>query len=222
MSDVILYRGGTPVERFASCDGRVSFAPPFPSHIAYEYATGEFTLGDKIDPVQREYQRAALTDAKPKVGDIIQLLIVPEDHTLNGLYVAVEGVDTKLSGAAFAPVALLYDRVKETHEKLDILDDLFTPVTLNATESGFALVRVSKAGRPAAKPAEHTADSSDTAEQPVSAKGAAPYFVARDKTLVLGFMVKAVPTDSAVSIADMTGVLTLVAKVSGFDCPTRM
>lgn len=218
MSDVILYRGGTPVHQFPNCDGSSQFAPPFPHRVAYEYATGEFTLGDKVDPAQRVYQQVEFDDANPKVGDIIQLLVVPEDHTLNSLFVAVDEADGKLAGAAFAPVALLYDRATGKYETLNILDGLFENVALDATMSAFAPIQVSQD----IKIPQQTVGSTVIPEQTVSTNSAAPYFVARNKSLVLGYQVKSVPTDSSVSISDMTGVLTMVAKVSGFDCPTRM
>jgi hypothetical protein len=59
-----------------------------------------------------------------------------------------------------------------------------------------------------------------TPAQTISTNGG--YFVPEGKTLVLGFRVTALPTDSTQFIPRTKASVFLVAKVSGFDIPSAV
>lgn len=200
MAILPLYRGGTSVLQFPVCDGSSEFGPPFPHRIAYEYTTGEFTLGDKLDPSMRTYQRAIFNDLEngPAVGDEIQLLLIPQEHILTGVFVAVEKTDARMAGASVSVTTTLYDHTNNTYTKLNLLGDTVNNIPLDTETSIYVPITATEAN-------------------PV-----APYFVQRHQTLILGFGVTAVPTDTSISLTKFAGKLKLVAKVGGFDCPDRM
>lgn len=203
MSDANLMVGGKADPSFPNCDGSRNFKLPFPRRVAYEYATGTFTLGWPLYPSEEEYQYNELQAANPVVGDHIMMYIVPERHLLTSVAARVDIADAAMAGATLKPSAMLYDSVAGTYTELPLLDAMFDPLSLIATGTVWAPVKTSQ-----------TFGTIVTTD--------APYFVNKGQTLILTFKVVAVPTDTSVGIKDFAGKMSLVAKVEGFDIPTEM
>lgn len=221
MSDVKLFIGGTPNPLFPNADGRNQYREPHARRIAYEYANGEFTLGWPLNPKEQNYQRAELLDADLAVGDMIMLYVVPQEHLLTSVLARVDETDVRFAGATLKPTAKLYDAATGEYTDLDILDALFDNLTLVEKHIDYSQLKASSITIPAADVKDTEGNVvGRTPEQTITTDGG--YFVPSGKTLVLGFKVTAMPTDTTQKFALTQASASLVAKVSGFDIPTAV
>lgn len=221
MSDVKLFIGGCPNPLYPNPDGRNQFREPHATRIAFEYANGEFTLGWPLQPSEVIYQRRELEDADLAVGDHIMLYVVPQKHLLTSVLAQVHKADTRFAGAALKPTAMLYDSATQTYTEDPVLDALFTNMALDATSLQFAQIAASTITVPSLTVTDGTgATVGTTPEQTIATNGG--YFVPDGKALVLSFKVTALPTDTTMTFGMMQAVVSMVAKVSGFDIPTEV
>lgn len=221
MPDVKLFIGGTPNPLFPNPDGRNQYREPHARRVAYEYANGEFTLGWPLNPKEQNYQRVELGDADLKVGDLIMLYVVPQEHLLTSVLARVDDIDARFAGATLKPSARLYDSATGEYTDSDVLDALFDNLTLVEKHVAFAQLKAFSITIPAAdvKATDGTVVGR-TPEQIITTEGG--YFVPTGKTLVLGFKVTALPTDTTQKFSLMQASASLVAKVSGFDIPSAV
>lgn len=224
MADVKLFIGGTPNPLFPNPDGRNQYREPHARRVAYEYANGEFTLGWPLNPKEQNYQRVELGDADLEVGDMIMLCVVPQEHLLTSVLARVDDIDSRFAGATLKPAAKLYDSTTGEYTDSDVLDALFDNLTLVEKHVAFAQIKSSRITIPAMEVKKNGEEEEEvvgtTAEQTITTEGG--YFVPTGKTLVLGFKVTALPTDSTQKISLMQASASLVAKVSGFDIPSAV
>lgn len=189
-----LFIGGTPNPLYPNPDGRNQYREPHAHRVAYEYATGEFTLGWPLHPVEQVYQRVELNDNPLAVGDTILLYAIPQEHLLTGVMARIDCPDARFAGASLKPTAMMYDRDTKEYTEDPVLDALFANLPLTDKYVDYKAVNLDTGG----------------------------YFIPTGKTLVLGFKVAALPTDSTLRFSLMQASASLVAKVSGFDIPTAV
>lgn len=219
MSDVKLFIGGTPNPLYPNPDGRNQYREPHATRVAYEYANGSFTLGWPLNPQELNYQRRELDDAKLEVGDHILLYVVPQEHLLTSVLARVDAVDPRFAGATLKPSARLYDAATKTYSDSDVLDSLFDNLTLVEKSVSFAQLQATELTIPAQ---DVTVDGKTGTVPKQTVKTNGGYFVPTGKTLVLGFKITALPTDTTQRLGLTQAVASLVAKVEGFDIPTAV
>lgn len=201
MSDVNLIIGGRGAPVYPNCNGQKAYTTPYPRKVAAEYARTDFTLGWPVAPGQNQYQRTSIADAELEVGDVLWVYAIPERHALNQILFRVNKIDERMTGATVKPTAQLYTApvpavgatpaVPESYAPLAILDDLFVATPLTALSDAWAAVELTTGG----------------------------YFVPRGKTVLLGFEIVALPTDTTMNFALTTAEFGLISKVGGFDMP---
>ena len=131
MSNISLYRGGTPKVRFVWCakdhpeygpafsqkhlgtqnelfsdELPVQETPPYDSHADGAYNAGNFVLGMPIAPRNRGMiaQRKALEKKPLAVGDVLQCMWLPEDHVATFLNLKSITADPNMAGATIGLV----------------------------------------------------------------------------------------------------------------------
>lgn len=198
-----LYRGNTPVVRIPFCDGASRYRMPPAQRIAAEYGTGVFTLGLPINPRLMPYQRDELADAELAVDDHIEIMTIPEEHTVSSIYFAVDEADTAMAGAAVTLSGLVYDNAARTFTEAPEIAAAATAqgvtnLVFDATSGNFvSLVEV-------------------------DGGYAIPYTVPRGSTLILTLKIVSLPTDTNQSFSSMRAIGRYVAKADGFDIPTQV
>lgn len=198
-----LYRGNTPVVRIPFCDGGSLYRMPPAQRIAAEYGTGVFTLGLPINPRLMPYQRDELAAAELAVDDHIEIMTIPEEHTVSSLYFAVDEGDTAMAGAAVTLSGLLYDNAAKTFDEVTEIGAAATAqgvtnLVFDATSGNFVSLLAVASGY------------------------AVPYTVPRGKTLILTLKIVSLPTDTNYSFSAMRAIGRYVAKADGYDIPTQM
>lgn len=203
MSNAVLWRGGTPVLQFPQCDGSSRFQMPPPDRVAAEYGHNDYTLGMPLKPSLMVHQDNELAAAKLAVGDFLELLIVPSEHIVNSIFVAVDGVDTQIAGAAVTLSALVYDREAKTYTELP-------DVAAAATAQGVTNIVLD------------TPSVQFVSLAKVTDGYAVPLFVEPKTSVILALKVASLPTDTTVDLSMMQNSVRYVAKVGGFDAPTQL
>lgn len=222
MAEVKLFIGGTPNPLYPNDGGHNQYREPHANRIAYEYATGEFTLGWPFNPKEQGYQRTELLENELAVGDTILLYVVPQEHLITSLLARVDDVDARFAGATLKPTAMLYDpETKEYTEVTEVTQGLEN-MTLVERAVNFIQIQGSQGVEvvPVSAAEGETVTLAEVGKQNIYAPNG--YFVPTGKTLVLGFKVTALPTDTTQRFAYTQASASLVAKVSGFDIPTAV
>ena len=192
-----LYRGGTPQVNFPGCFGQQVFGPPFPWKVAGEYGRGDFTLGEMLQPASRPYQAAALDGAA--VGDVVELVVVPEEHSLTQLFLKVEPHPPRSAGTS--PVGCIRDSMNGV--TFDLVGNFYDTET-------YALLG------PWTPPANFTGiDASVDA----STHAFVQEYIPLGQVLVLGVRLLSAPTNAGITFADMGGRIVVNTKVHDFDYP---
>lgn len=138
--DAKLFIGGTPNPLFPNSDGSKQFTEPHARRIAYEYATGEFTLGYPLAPADEHYQRSELKKANLEVGDHILMYVVPSQHELRSVVAKVREADVLMEGATLKPIAMLFDQAKQSYSEISLLDSLFDNIALDANSTAYGVI----------------------------------------------------------------------------------
>ncbi|MGF6599792.1 hypothetical protein P3T23_004526 [Paraburkholderia sp. GAS448] len=202
MNTFNLYKGGMPVIAFPHCHSERDFRLPYPATVAGEYGRGDFTLGDNIQPAYRPYQQAVMRDVA--AGDVVNLLVVPGEHSLTELFVKTEPVAppiapgcstvgcnaTSMEGVTFDVIGNIYG----------VDDDALTKppassITMPAVFAGL--------------------DASVEA----SVHAFMQQYVNAGTVLILAVRFLTGPTTSGETFADLAGRITLVAKAHDFQYP---
>lgn len=250
MADVSFIRGGTPVFNPFWCDGdypqfvpphttaHLPGTPPFNAHACASYTSGYYTLGMMVNPNGdgMTWQRHALEDKKPKVGDVIDMIVVPEDHYCSAINLKIAECDPKIAGLTVSLVGRMVSYNAE-NDQYELEDD--TTVEEAAEAQGYtAPIAVDKPANvfvSLLKVAGGTVTDGKTA-----AGYAVPFYVApaavtpmpaevrsncetrRSNALYLGLKIESMPTDSNVTLAMVRNSWWMSAKIMGFECPTQL
>jgi hypothetical protein len=197
-----LYKGGNQLLTFPYCDSQREFSLPYPERVAGEYGRGDFTLGDNIQPFYRPYQQAVMRDVK--AGDLVNLLVIPGEHSMSELYVKVEPV-----APAIAPGCSSVGCIANTMEgvTVDIVGSVYGV-------NDDALV----------KPPKFTlmmpgvlAGIDASVEKSVHAF--MQQYVEPLTVLLIGVLFVTGPTNAGETFADLAGRITVVAKTHDFQFP---
>lgn len=232
MADVSFYRGGTPHVNYMWCEHdyaqwsppfnmpNLALTPPYDAHVdgAYGSGLGYFTLGMPVCPRIMEWQQKAFLAKKVGVDDVIDLLVVPEDHFVTALNFKIVAPDAHMAGATVVPVARTLtatgDGVYEYDELTDIEDALTAqqlPTAIGVDKPVNVFVSLLKVTNGYAKGLYATPGL-----PPVDASGNGT----PSKPIVLGLKVLTKPTDSKYDFPNMVNAWYMSAKVQGFECPT--
>lgn len=214
--DVNIIIGGRSAPLYPNCDGTKAYTIPYPRRIAGEYARGNFTFGWPVAPAQLQYQRTAIAGSDIKVGDAIWVYAIPERHVLNQILFRVLKADARMNGAAIKPVAQIYTApvpakdgvpaVPESWVSIDLLDTLFESTPLTEVSDVYASIASTQG----------TTDENTGIFTGTTSIG---YFVPPGKTLLLGFEITTLPTDTSMNFALTDAEFALLCKVGDFDVP---
>jgi hypothetical protein len=235
MADAQIIKGGTPVINYQFCDKTASlygppfghmhkpFTPPFDAH--YEGEMGgkvTFAAGAPLIPGVLPWQAINLRAAKPVVGNVIQMIIVPVNHFIHYLRIDVADADTNLAGATvqFAGQWYKESATDPTVFNLSACTEIADAITaqssavisLAAQSTNFlsvALVEDDYVQPLYVKPQFVTVTTNGVAEIKRCQGGA----------LILGVQIKSLPTNTKFSISDFAGSLYLTTRIEGFECP---
>lgn len=170
--------------------------------VAGEYHHGYFTIGNSFNPHFSIGQAEALKNEATGVGDFIGLFVIPHSHLL--LDVAVKTVPVQLDrgytlarntdGLTFDVEVRKYDY--NTLKETGVLE-LDTPLTGIDT-------------------AEHTFKRSSVAKADLG------YFIPHEEVLVLGLKVKSLPSNSTISLFDVTSRVEVTGHVLDYEAPIHV
>jgi hypothetical protein len=236
MSNIQLFKGGTPQTTFPGCFGQQLFDAPFARRVAAEYARGYFTLGESLQPAFRPYQAKELHHAV--VGDVAELLSIPENTLLTSLSLDVDPepprvlnasgvgcIADSMDGVTFTVVGTLYDTITG-----DVVGATGTLAGLLASQNNAAGVfsgselLTSGSWAYATKSIDFTFSASSAQVYRagfayVSSPVTPGAFIPKGFTLVLGVQFASAPTNTNLTFADMAGRISLVVKVEDFQFP---
>lgn len=244
MANIKLYRGGTPVVNFlwhendapefkppfsaqpvgGTHGGLFSLSPdspPYNSHAEAAMNKGNFVLGFPLYPVGvgMTWQEKLLAGAE--ADDIIQCIWVPEDHFATFLNLKSIRADANMAGATVALVAQKATFDPDAREFVYTEDpDFAAAVTAQAGTNVFdlsgtfnAFVSLFKTSGDYAVPMY-----SDPTLPPASATGSVTF----GNYYIFGLKILSVPTDQAVSLAQMRKGVYLSLRMEAFECPTNL
>jgi hypothetical protein len=261
MADTPLYKGGTPLINYGPWTGDTPvlygppfghrhkpFTPPYDSH--YEAEMGgkaSFAAGYPLVPSKLEWQQINIRAARPEVGDVIQMIIVPCNHYIQSVRLDVTERDKAMAGATVSVAGQWIRRdpakpdVFLTTPCLEIEDALtaqgITPVSLSVPSS--TVVWLTRTGGPVTGTVTGTADTvtgAITATAAVDTSGyAVPLYVApqiivsgnppdevyswhQGGALLLGIRLETTPTSGA-GLDSMLGGIYLSTRIDGYECP---
>lgn len=207
MADVYVIKGGpciplclpfcgtTPADRASRL--------PYPRRVAGEFDRGRFTLSNVLDLLNNELYRKAIEDANLQVNDFISMILIPELHTFQEIYVDVDPDNRVVAPVVWTPkqnaAGVTFDVAARLFDKNGAQQ---STVTLPAGFTG-----ISAATRSASRAAINTGQGS---------------FVPLDRWLEIGLVVKTLPTDTTVKMQDITSRIALVAKVDDYQYPFHL
>lgn len=198
MSKVIrLYRGGNPLPQFPNCDGSANWDCPSAHRIDAVYRRGHFTASAIFNPVvDPRAMNAEYRDAKAvaeiAVDDVIELFVIPPRHKITD--VAVE-VDLHMNSGTFALAAgFTFDVVARHYDADGTCDASSTEVLIPGVAGSSAQW----------KHADYV-HVTDTGER-----------------VVIGLVVKALPTTAGVKLSDIQNYVAVIASVIDFDAQRQM
>lgn len=198
MAQIDLYRGGYPKTVFPACEGQNQFRPPFPRRVAGEYGRGFFTLGFPLHPAVIEWQADQLRDAA--VGDIVNLLVIPEHTLLSSVFTKVE-TSPELSSVHRVGGCLTGSMVGTSFE---IVWQQYDNTTFAPVGAATVVTTIT----------DGNVDSAEHAFLPD-----ADQFVPSGHSILVGIRLVAAPTTTGATFATMAGRISVVAKVSDFQVP---
>lgn len=245
MANISLYRGGTPVVNFMwsksdfpqytppfrqthlgttselFADERpLAETPPYDSHADGAYNLGNFVIGLPFAPRVRGQiaQRKALQAQDLAVGDVLQMIWLPEDHVATYLNLKSITVDSNMAGATVA--LCVQDAVPDADGNFTYTEntDFDTAVTTQVGSNSFsvdapfnAFVSLFTVSNGYAVPMYTTpylpaADSSSSATYPTYK--------------VFGLKILSLPTDTNVTFADMLSAIYMSVRMEAFECPS--
>lgn len=211
MSNVNIFKAGTPVTNYMWCEGDypqyeppfgnppAQHEPPFTRHSCAAYNYGYFTLSMPICPAIMPWQRKAFTAAKFAMGDVIRCVIVQEDHYITAFNLKSVDEDKKMVGASVTPVAQIWAKsATGEYEWADLGD-----IEAAFTAAGYASIPW------------------DTGSN-VAVFLDKPLYVEPGTTVCIGLRIDALPTDTAIGFQDMQNSWYLATKIECFDSPTTL
>lgn len=205
MSNVMLTRGGPYRYNLNSLSRQTVYGKEVnasPERIAWEYKHGFFTVGNAFNPLFSIGQAEALSTAKTNVGDFIGLFMVPEHHTL--IDVAAKTVPHQMERGypGRANSAGLVFELEVRKYNADTGAEIGT-VELMADMAGLVASEMAMK-RSAVKATD------------------GGYFVPTGEMLVLGLKVTALPTDTDVSLAEVTSRVEVTGHVYDYEAPIHV
>lgn len=245
MTNYNLYRGGTPEVRFMwskkdyskfnppltakhlgaahKLFGNDEFqdTPPYDSHADGAYNLGNFVIGASINPNGRGMisQRTAFKYQKIAVGDVLQLIWLPEDHVATLLNLKSINWDSKMAGATVALIVQNGTPNADTGEFEYTEDtDFAAAVTAQHGSNVFkvdeafnAMISLYKVNGDYAVPmyGQPCLPAKDE-----STSGTAPVYK------FFGLKVLSLPTDANVTFADMRKSIYMSLRMEAFECPS--
>lgn len=198
MAQIDLYRGGVPQTVFPACEGQNQFRPPFPHRVAGEYGRGDFTLGFALHPAVIGWQADKLLSAA--VGDVVNVLVVPEHHVVASVF--VENNPTPELSSVHAVGGCSADSMVGT--KFEVVYQLYDNATFAPIGTATTAVTIA---------------DGNVYDAQYKAIAAAAQFVPTGQTMLVGVKLTAAPTATGASFAKMAGRLSVVAKVQDFQAP---
>lgn len=205
MANVMLTRGGpyrynlNSLSRQTVYDQEVNSSP---ERIAWEYKHGFFTVGNSFNPLFSIGQAEALSLAKVKAGDFIGLFMIPEHHTL--IDVAAKTVphqpERGYPGRANSAGLVFELEVRKYNAETEVE----TGTVELMSDMGGLVASENAMKRSAVKAAE------------------GGYFVPTGELLVLGLKVTALPTDTDVTLADVTSRVEVTGHVYDYEAPIHV
>lgn len=246
MANISLYRGGTPVVKFMWCDkdhpvytppfrqrheGTTSnlFAderplaetPPYDSHADGAYNLGNFVIGMPFAPRVRGQiaQRKALQAQQLAVGDILQMIWLPEDHIATYLNLKSITVDASMAGASVALV--VQNAVPDANGDFTYTEDTAFAAAVTAQVGANAF----NVDAPFNAFVSLFAADADGYVKPMYSS---PYLPAKDESStetfpqykIFGLKILSLPTDTNVTFADMLSAIYMSVRMEAFECPS--
>lgn len=172
------------------------------ARIAGEYMHGFFTAGASFNPLNSIGQAEALRKANVKVGDYLDLFVIPEHHTIVDVAALVIPMQHERGyflppnsdGLVFTLEAHIIDAKTLAHEgDVDLVDPM-TGITANTHMMKRTAVKPANGG----------------------------YFVPTGKAVKLVLKVEGLPTDKFTSIADVTSRVEVSAHVFDYEVPMHL
>lgn len=171
-------------------------------HIAGEYMHSFFTAGASFNPLNSIGQAEALRKASVKVGDYLDLFVIPEHHTVVDVAALVIPMQHERGyflppnsdGLVFTLEVHIIDAKTLAHEgDVDLVDPM-TGITANTHMMKRTAVKPANGG----------------------------YFVPTGKAVKLVLKVEGLPTDKFTSIADVTSRVEVSAHVFDYEVPMHL
>lgn len=217
MSDVYLIRGGPCIPMcLPFCGphpGDRAARIPYPTRVAGEYGRGDFTLGSYFDMLNNSRFRETVQEASVGVGDVISLLLVPEEHTVSDVFVKVYPNNNVVAPVSWAPprnaAGATFSVVARRYSAAGVL--------LGTLAQPAGLADLDFAPDDGGSPPKLI----DLAiRQPI--EGGAGYFVPTGSWLEFGLQIETMPSDATVKIEDLTTAVGLVVKVHDYQHPLML
>lgn len=209
MTIYYLAKGGPCIpECLPICDGcrssDMSEHLPFPGKIAGEYNRGNFTLGQSLNPAVNQRQRTALGCVAAAVGDFIPLLLVPELHTIDDVFVEVQTDQTiyvpnvhvlsnNMAGLTFDVEARIYDA--------------------NGVQTGTIALGAPLTG---------VAGNVDSAVRVAVSPAAGGEFVPTGSYVLIGPVLTGLPATAGVTMDKISGQIAVVTHVRDYQYPLHV
>jgi hypothetical protein len=235
MADAQIYTGGTPVVGYGRGEGDPNLyrppygkypfdtSPPFNAH--YDGASGsvDYAAGMPFKPSELGWQRTNLKHARPVVGDVIQMIVVPCNHWITTVRFDVGKPDARMAGAT---VAITGQRVAPA--AADPYDwRLFTTTVeplfaAAATAQGVAAIPLDVASSTRLNLMAVTAGYAEPlGVEPVFHANAAGVLERHETgALILGVRIVSMPTDLNLGIEDALNDFYLTTRITGLQCPS--
>jgi hypothetical protein len=226
MANIQFYRGGDPKVRFmwnesdvpeygtVFTNTNIKDTPPYDAHVDGAYNLGNFVLGMPINPrnVGMTWQAKSLKDAK--VGDVLQCIVVPEDHYVDAVNFKSVVRDPHMEGAQFA----LVDQIMSYDSNGNVVlventdfDDAVQAATATGTNA-FAID----------KPFNLFLGKACLYSEPSLPGPTEASASVSPKIHILGVKILSMPTNTNFKLYDLDGGLYLTARITGFDCPSYL
>lgn len=205
MANLLMWYQGNAGSKFPNCDGGPEFQCPVSKRIAAEYGRDHFTLTNVVNPNLGDYghNEGWLNRAYDEVeaGDILWLILVPPVHCVEDVAIITEETMAEFSSMESLGGAVV-TLVGAKFEAADDETGLCAPV---GSVTDYNVVNFA-----AGELAKPTADRTKT-----------DIFLAPTEWYGVGIRIDTMPTD-AVSLADITAKIAVVAHVQGYDSQIHM
>lgn len=103
MSIINLARGGQPLTAFPKFDSALDTTTPLANTVGGVFDTGRHTMSFTYNPHLMASQMDMLKREPVRVGDVIDLLVIPNESVINNLFFAVRVPDVGQIGATVMP-----------------------------------------------------------------------------------------------------------------------